>query len=315
MSESTIDLVYIASIGRSGTTLFETMLGAHSQIETSGELHLWPHEILQGGMRPCGSGLYVDECPFWTEMRSRIDPLKQPEPRIHHFREEHDAGQTLRAGRLRDFINRPVSSTVAQKIDTYGQNNAEIFSTFQKLIEERTGSGPAWIVDASKDPYRLLWLIRSGYFNVKVFHMVKNPRSFAYSVTDNWIEKDGVLSDLKRLYYTARQAGAWVVRNRLFRLIVQNHVEEGDHMLIRYEDLATRPHDIFRQACRLIGIDYEEESVENWRSGSRFTIAGNPMRYEDRDIELDERWKRNLPYSSRLVARSISSVNRSRYGY
>lgn len=315
MSDAPIDLIYIASIGRSGTTLFETMLGAHSQVETSGELHLWPHEILQGGVRPCGSGLYVDECPFWTEMRSRVEPLRQPDPQIHHFREAHDAGQTLRPRRLRDFAARPLPSSTARDVDTYGQNNADVFRTFRTLIEERTGHRPAWLVDASKDPYRLLWLLRSGHFNVKVFHMVKHPCSFAYSVTDNWIHKAGLFSDLKRLYYTARQTGAWVVRNQLFRLIRQNHVEEGDHMLIRYEDLATHPHEAFRRACHLIGIDYEEGAVENWRSGSRFTIAGNPMRYEDRDIELDERWKRELPESSRRIARLISSPTRRSYSY
>jgi hypothetical protein len=39
------------------------------------------------------------------------------------------------------------------------------------------------------------------------------------------------------------------------------------------------------------------------------------MRYEDRGIELDERWKNHLPLSSRLVTRSISSVLKHAYNY
>jgi hypothetical protein len=315
MIDSPINLIYIASIGRSGTTLFETMLGAHSRVETTGELHLWPHELLQGGVRPCGSGLYVDECPFWTEMRRRVAPLQQPRPQIHAFREAHDAGRTLRLNRLSDFADRPLPPSTARKVDTYGRNNAEIVRTFQDLVEERTGERPEWVVDASKDPYRLLWLARSGYFNLKVIHMVKHPCGFAYSVTDNWIHRDGLLSDLKRLYYTARQSGAWVTRNTLLRLVRRRHMDEDDHMLLRYEDLATHPDDVFRKACALIGIPYEEHAVDHWRKGSRFTIAGNPMRYEDRDIELDDRWKSQLPSSSRWIARSISSVTRDHYNY
>jgi len=315
MIDAPINLIYIASIGRSGTTLFETMLGAHSQIETTGELHLWPHELLQEGVRPCGSGLYVDECPFWTEMQRRVAPLEQPRPQIHAFRDTHDAGQTLRLDRLSDFADRPLPAATARKVDTYGRNNAEVFQTFQDLVEERTGTRPEWVVDASKDPYRLLWLLRSGYFNLKVIHMVKHPCGFAYSVTKNWVRRDGLLSTLKQLYYTARQSGAWVTRNKLFRLIRHHHVDDGDHMLVRYEDLATTPKDVFRTACDLIGTDYEERAVNHWREGSQFTIAGNPMRYEDRDIELDERWKHRLPSPSRWIARSISSVTRANYNY
>ena len=315
MSDDPIDLIYIASIGRSGTTLFETMLGAHSHIETTGELHLWPHELIQGGIRPCGSGLTVDECPFWTEMRRRVAPLEQPAPPIHAFREAHDAGRTLRLERLPDFADRPLPPSTARKVDTYGRNNAEVFTAFLDLVEDRTGSRPDWVVDASKDPYRLLWLLRSGYFNIKVFHMVKHPCGFAYSVTKDWVHEDGLLSDLKQLYYTARQSGAWVTRNLLFRKIRQHHVDDGDHTLLRYEDLATRPTEVFRDACALIGVPYEERAVTHWREGSQFTIAGNPMRYEDRGIELDERWKSRLPRPSQWIARSISSVMTSTYNY
>jgi len=315
MIDSPINLIYIASIGRSGTTLFETMLGAHSQIETTGELHLWPHELMQGGIRPCGSGFYVDECPFWTEMRRRVAPLQQPHPQIHAFREAHDAGRTLRLNRLPDFADRPLSSSTARKVDTYGRNNAKVFRAFQDLVEERTGERPQWVVDASKDPYRLLWLVRSGYFNLKVIHMVKHPCGFAFSVTKNWVRKNGLSSALKQLYYTARQSGAWVTRNTLLRIVRRQHMDDDDHMLLRYEDLATTPDDVFRTACDLIGIPYEERAVDNWRKGSRFTIAGNPMRYEDRDIELDDRWKSQLPSPSRWIARSISSVTREHYNY
>jgi hypothetical protein len=310
-----INLIYVASIGRSGTTLFETMLGAHSQVETIGEVHLWPHEILQGGVRPCGSGLYVHECPFWTAMRERVTPLEQPAPRLHFFREQHDAGRTLRPERLRDFTTRPLPNETANAVETYGDNNYDLFSAFLDLVEDRTGTRPDWIVDASKDPYRLLWLLRSGRFNLKVFHLVKHPCGFAYSVTRNWIGQLGWQSHLTRLYYTARQSGAWVTQNLLFSLITRNHLSNADYELIRYEDLASKPRETFRRACACVGLPYEEAAVSDWRSGSRFTIAGNPMRYEDRDIELDERWKQHLPLTSRILTSLITAVNKSSYQY
>ena len=310
-----INLIYVASIGRSGTTLFETMLGAHPEMETIGEVHLWPHEIMENGVRPCGSGLYVQECPFWREMRRRVHPLKQPNPRIHHFRERHDAGRTLRLNRLYDFSQKPVSTETAKRIHVYARNNYRLFEAFLDLVEEETGHRPSWIVDASKDPYRLLWLARSGLFNLKVFHLVKHPCGFAYSVTKDWINTNGLGNHIKRLYYTARQSGAWVTQNYLISKISHNHIVDADYLLIRYEDLATAPQQIFQQACNMIGVNYEEQAVENWRSGGAFTIAGNPMRYENRDIELDERWKNSLPHSSRLIAQTITALSRPTFNY
>ena len=67
-----INLVYIASIGRSGSTLLESMLGAHSRVQTMGELHIWPHEIEGGGIRPCSCGEFVEACKFWSYVSIHI---------------------------------------------------------------------------------------------------------------------------------------------------------------------------------------------------------------------------------------------------
>lgn len=310
-----LNLVYIASIGRSGTTLLECILGAHSQITTCGEVQIWPHEIMQGGVLPCGSGKYVHEDPFWTEMRRRVDPLKQPEPQIHFFREQHNAGRTLRLERLRDFGKQQLSEDVAKQVQQYSQNNYDMFSTFLDIIEETTGVRPRWVVDASKDPYRLLWFIRSNLFNIKVFHLVKNPRGFVYSVTKRWLNSDDRFRNQKRLYYTARQSLAWVIQNHLSSKIAETHLDADNYRLIQYEELASNPKETFRDVCKVIGCRYEEQAMDNFRAGGLFAIAGNPMRQETRDIELDQKWQKCLPRSSRRVTELVTKVNRSRFGY
>jgi hypothetical protein len=315
MSTDRINLIYVASIGRSGTTLFESMLGAHPHLQTCGEVHLWPHEIMMGGVRPCGSGHYVQTCPFWQEMEARVDPLHQSGPQIHYFREHHDGGRTVRWTRWNDFEPGPLAPHVQAQIDQYGANNDALFRHFRDLVTEHTGRRPEWIVDASKDPYRLLWLLRSGRFNIKVVHMVKHPCGFAYSVTKPWVQSSAWSSTMPRLYYTARQSTAWVIQNHLFGRIAEHHLNADDYLLMQYETLASAPHDTFEQACQMIGVPYVPKAVTDFRNGSQFTIAGNPMRYEDRGIELDERWKRDLPPSSRSLARTITTVNRRSFGY
>jgi hypothetical protein len=313
--EKKINLIDIASIGRSGTTLFESMLGAHTDIVTSGEMQLWPHEIMEGGVLPTGSGEYVQDCLFWQEMERRVNPLEQPEPQIHHFRETHHAGRTLRLSRLKDFASGPLPDSVAAQIQQYGENNYKLFRNFLDLVEEKTGHRPTWVVDASKDPYRLLWLARSGFFNIKVFHLVRDPRGFIFSVTKQWLKQDIPFRNTRRLYYTIRQSLAWVIRNHLYRRIGRHHIDLDDYMLVQYEQLATKPHYVFEQACNLVDCPYEPGAVDDFRDGSPFAMAGNPMRHDDRPIQLDERWKSQLPYSSRLLAHMITALTRDRFGY
>lgn len=315
-TNSKINLIYIASIGRSGSTLLESMLGAHSQIQTMGELHIWPHEIEGGGIRPCSCGQFVDDCTFWSEVRKKVDPIKQTGPGVSFFREKHNAGRTLRLKRLKSFNkeHRPDPKEQAE-IDTYGQNNLEIFQRFLQVMNEQEKESPQWIVDASKDPYRLLWLIRSGLFNIKVVHMVKNPNAFIYSVTKHLINENSGFNLHKRLYFTARQSVAWIIQNALFSKIAANHLPSEDYLLLTYEDFATAPYESFEKVCETIGCAFERSAVDSFREGSVHTIAGNPMRYETRGIILDEKWKSRLPQSSKKLASLLTATVKSRYGY
>jgi hypothetical protein len=307
---SKINLIYLASIGRSGSTLLESMLGAHSQIATCGEIHIWPHEIAQGGVRPCSCGQSILSCPFWVEMRQRLDPLQQAYPPIHHFREQHNAGKTIRWERLQEIVQNPVSRQTAQQIQQFGQNNDAVFRSFLDLMQSQLEREIHWLVDSSKDPYRLLWLIRSNLFNIKVLHIVKNPRAFIYSVT-----KDVQDPSLKQVYVAAKQSMKWSIENYLISQIAQHHLTSSDYYLVNYEKLAAEPTKTFQAICQMIGCEFEPQAITNFRQGSVHTIAGNPMRYETRGIVLDERWKTLLPAPSRKITELLTWFNRSNYGY
>ena len=309
-----INLIYIGSIGHSGSTLLESMLGAHSKMTTSGEIHMWPHEILQGGVKPCICGESVLECPVWSEMRRRVDPLSQPEPQMHLFREQWDAGHTVRLDRLGDFGKGTLSPDIAKQVEVYGQNNYEVFSTFLDIMRERYSPELNWVIDASKDPYRLLWLVRSQRFNIKVLHVVKKPPSFAYSMVKR-LPKEYANLVHRRLYETARQSLKWSIENHLITKTAQNHLDPGDYKLVNYEDLASDPMGTFEKICVMIGCEFEAEAVTNFRRGSQHTIAGNPMRYEGKGIVLDEKWKTKLPGYLRVTSEVLTAMNRSIYGY
>lgn len=309
-----LNVIYVASIGHSGSTLLESMLGAHSQITTCGEIHIWPHELMRKGVLPCACGRSILECDFWTEMRKQINPLTQPQPQIHFFREQHNAGHTLRLNRWKDFQPNHLSVATAKEVKTYGENNDQVFHAFLEVTKAQYGQTFQWIVDASKDPYRLLWLVRSNRFNIKVLHIVKNPRAFVFSMIKR-LPNNGFNSLHQRLQTTTKQSLKWSIENSLISQVAQNFLQPSEYMLINYEELASKPQETFQKICHLIGCNFEEEAVNNFRQGSLHTIAGNPMRYKQGGIVLDEKWKTLLPQSSRTVTEIMTSFNRYHFGY
>lgn len=288
-------LVYVASIGRSGSTLLELLLGAHPDMATMGELHLWPHEIAHRTSHlPCGCSLSLEACPFWQEMRRREDPLRAPSPRLDAFREHLNHGRALRIRRWRDFGSRPGSSPA---IDTYGGNTQRVMEAFADLTEEATDRRPGWLIDSSKDPYRLSWLIRSGRFDMTVLHMVRDPRGFVHSERKNVGEIDG----LGLLRLAARKSMAW----RLHHMLVRRSaalLAPGRYQLIRYEDLASEPGRVVAEVQARLGCSPDPSVVDTFRDRRFHAVGGNPMRHQAGGITLDERWRTELaPFAQRMT--------------
>lgn len=305
VSRRLIPLIYIASSGRSGSTLLEMLLAAHSRIATVGELHLWPHELQDSSRHlPCGCGSPICACPFWREMHQRVDPMALPEPRIHAFREDHRGGKTLRWEMLADFGATNLS--VAPDVEVYGKNNVLVLRSFLDLTEELDGHRPQWVVDSSKDPYRLLWLIKSNRFHITVLHLVRDPRGFVSSESRNRTAQ-GV--GLRRL--ALRKSAAWAVQNHLIWR-ARKSLCDGSYLLIRYEDLAASPGATLQAICAAVGCDFEEEVLSQFRRVRSHAIGGNRIRHDDRPIVLDERWKAALPPSVQAVTQLVTWMTRRR---
>ena len=60
-------VLYIAGVGRSGSTLLERMLGAVPGAVNTGELNAIFSRVSQQDQR-CGCGEPFSECPFWREV-------------------------------------------------------------------------------------------------------------------------------------------------------------------------------------------------------------------------------------------------------
>jgi hypothetical protein len=303
---SQIPLVYIASNGRSGSTLLDLLLGAHPNVWTLGEAQNLPWE-LRNRRTPCGCGQPVEEDDFWRAVLDDV-PLEIEGHHIGYFRNIAQVGKVLRWNVLPDVFRNEISDKWRPAVQEYGANNAQYFETVRTEAAERTGEDIEWLVDNSKDPYRLFWLQHSGYFKARAIHLVKDPRAFVYSMT-----KDDPTDLISVLRYTGR----WIIENAIIAKVVRQNIFDENMRRVTYDELAQHPKRTMQTIGDWLGLDYDPELTHTFREYENHALSGNMMRWRDTEEEIyyDESWRQNLPVAISHLIKLLTKPFATACGY
>ena len=130
-----INLIYIVSNGRSGSTLLDMLLGNHSNCFTTGEFQMLPADLMFN-TQPCGCGSSISSCEFWTKICLLNQPILEHGD-INKFRERpNNAGRVFRASELLDTLKNH-SNLVQEKYDSYGYENWRIMQDIMNLTAQQ----------------------------------------------------------------------------------------------------------------------------------------------------------------------------------
>ena len=291
---SQVPLVYIVSNGYSGTTLLDLLLGAHPNLWTLGEAQNLPWEH-RNRRSLCGCGKPVQEDDFWQSVADDI-PLEIEGYHIGYFRNVVQVGKVVRWQLLPDLMRGHISEKWRSAVREYGEKNVQYFEAVREEAEDRTDKDIEWLIDNSKDPYRLFWLQHSGRFRIRAIHLVKDPRAFVYSVLKR--------QEAYTLKNVLRYTGRWIVENAIISRVLQKSIYDKDAQRLTYDELALQPEQTLQSIGRWIGVEYDSDLTDTFREYENHAIAGNMMRWRqsEDEIRLDESWKENLPTpASRLI--------------
>ena len=285
-----IRVLYLAGSGRSGSTLVTTALGQMDGFFAAGELrYVWQRGLVEN--RPCGCGLPFRSCPMWTSVLKTFDG----DP------DEVAAG-------LRDRLRMRNRLTVPP----HPAHDAAIAELYRSLSAH---TGGATIVDSSKlPPYGVLLGSLPG-IDLRVLHVVRDPRAAAYS----WRRKRSLDGDerLMTRHPVWKAAVLWSVWNAA----TERLWGRGAYLRVRYEDLVADPAAVTRRIADFAGaapdaeLPFTDEGLLALRA--THSVAGNPVRHRTGAIPVtaDDEWQRSMPRSSRLLVSTLTAPVRSRLGY
>jgi len=260
-------VIYIASAAHSGSTILDMMLNAHPKIISVGEVlklnnvKYWKSGDVKVTRCSCGaSGLL--QCAFWSRVNAWI---------------KETYGKSLADLNVDDYRRRDVAN----------EPNTLLFRAISEV------SGKKFIVDSSKSPHRLDYLLRREELNVYPVHLVRRPEGQIASVVDRF----GILQSIFRYEVVNAQT-----RQRL---------KSVPHGFVRYEDLVLEPKRTLQELLEPLGLEFDPIQL-TWAEQPKHSFAGNHARWQTKsELVLDENWKHRLSPSQRLLIDVGTILSRS----
>lgn len=235
-----------------------------------------------GTNRLCGCGEQLPECRLWSAVLARVaagaaarGPGASGAEAAGQLAEEMVEAQRrwLRTRRTRArlaessgarAVPRGVNAVLGRMAETY------------RAIAAQTGA--ATVVDSSKYPAEAAALCGRADLDVRVLHLVRDPRATAQS----WRRAKAYIPAMGVL----RSAGYWTAFNLASDRIGRRFGER--YLRVAYEELTARPRDVVGRVMRWAGlpgappVDADGHAV----LGVNHTVTGNPDRLTSGSVRV-----------------------------
>ncbi|WP_207126611.1 sulfotransferase family protein [Actinocatenispora comari] len=304
-----VRVLFLGGLGRSGTTLIERILGELPGVCGLGEVvHLWRRDVLDD--ERCGCGERFSRCAFWREVG------------IEAFG-GWNADLALRVIGLRDAIERTryLPELAAPRLRTVrARLVAEYTEAYLRIYRAAaTVADASVVVDSSKHASLAFCLRWQRDVDLRVVHVVRDPRGVAYSWTRTRVRPEADGSAEMTRYPPARSALLWNAHNAAFGVL--ERLGTPVHR-VRYEQFVAAPAAAVEEIRRFADLPPQPRPPEfltdrGARLGRCHSAAGNPMRFLTGDIELrcDDAWRAELPAPSRRLVGALTAPLLGAYGY
>jgi hypothetical protein len=308
--EPSVPVLFIAGFGRSGSTLLDRLLGSTPGIHSGGELcSVWKLGLVDDEL--CSCGTHFSSCRFWRAVGDGSFSSLRPA--------ETDAIASYLRGILparaiwRFFIPWTRRAIIRSA-------PADFFDVTERFYR-RMGdvSGQRAIVDSSKLASFLILLAHIPSMDVRVVHLVRDPRAVMHS----WLRPPVADPEGRALmprFGVVKSAVLWLAMNAAVEWTARRM--RLPYMRVRYEDLVREPasivtdvqSDITRQDLAIMRATHGGQNAVDLDSGH--IVSGNPMRFRHGRVAIveDDAWKA-CPRGRRAITAVITLPLRWHYGY
>lgn len=300
-------VLFLAGLGRSGSTLVERAVGETPGVVALGEVvHLWHRGLLEDEL--CGCREPFSRCPFWRKVGERafggwgaVDAREVLELKARVDRTRF----------LPELAGRAPSRRLRADVAAYTRLYRQLYAAAAGV------AGAEVVVDSSKHTSLAFCLRHDPSVRLRVVQCVRDSRGVAHSWARQ-VQRPEARggTDLMTRYGPVRAAVMWDAHNLALELLARRGVPV--HRL-RYEDFLRAPREAVAELLQLAGASGRPDHVDATavHLSPAHTVAGNPMRFSTGRVELrhDVAWRSQMPDADRRVVELLTAPLLARYGY
>lgn len=301
--ENRIRVVYLVSNHNAGSTPIALLANSHPEMISPGEM-IGPGGRFHGAEGPlCSCGERISACRFWQKVGTQFVQKGfnwQPDKWGLDF--EFTGHPTL----TRFILNRPDTlpwrASLFSRFPWFSSKMHEMLERnvrFAQTVLEV--SGRKVILDASKHPKRLFHLSRSPYIDLRVIHLIRDPRGWCNSRRKNFNEP------------VPQSSLRWVLHNlRIAKLT--SKFQQNKKIILRYEDFCRDPQSALSRIWEFAGL--QDNILQVNFNHIQHHVLGNRMRTSNNIIiKEDLSWKEELNATDRQSIEMTTHSIATRFGY
>ena len=294
-------VVFIAGMGRSGSTVLDRWLGANEGFHSLGEvMAVWGDGVT--GNHFCSCRIPFGACPFWDEVRGLDAEIFSDEVTrlMISVHTRIDSVRRLFPLWFEPYRTRLLATVPARYFDVLRRFYFAVSAVSQAQV----------LVDSTKNPGYLFLLDQVPEVRTAVVHLVRDSRAVTYSLSrvKKYSATENEQTQMAR-YGPLQASGYWLAMNVLAQRIIGGR----EHVRARYEEFVQQPDDLTDRVCDILGV----QRVLNPAIPTYHVLGGNPSRFDQAlpALTLDREWARGLSRWGTFVTTSATWPWLLAYGY
>lgn len=303
-----VDVIYLAGVSYCGSTLMSFVVNSHPQILSIGEMG--PADTFEKEDYECSCGEKLRRCPFVLAVKDVMERrygvhFDTARWRLRHKYSDNRFLNSLMLGGLRSPLLRSTRDAVRPFIPNFRARMNNFALRNEAFIRASLDvSGKQIFFDATKVYPRIPFLQGIKGINLKVLHLVRDPRGYVYSVRKKSENKSPQIASQD-----------WVRENSNIERHLGN-MPSNWWIRIRYEVFCTELKKTLELLMNFIGLESFSFSGNYYETlhhiiGNRMRLSSDPRK----SIVLDEYWKNALSSNDLRIISQIAGPLARKYGY
>lgn len=286
-----INVIYIAGSGHCGSTLLDLIIGSCKDVFSTGEVGFY--NMYRGKTNNNKNFKYLctckkefNDCEFWNDIHKKGN---------FRLKKEFSIYENIVVGlkSVFPFLNRNKKK--------WTDDSYELFTAILGKLREE-GQEVSYILDSSKEPRRLFYLLNDERLNVIPLLLIRDDRA----VGNAYNRKSRIALGLKRRGFFTTVVVRWMLVN-LVNFQLKKRVKKS--FVFKYENFCINPEKHIQLLNKELSISIAPKSfLEELNQKTYHNIDGNGFRFKEIGaIKTNEKWKHELATPKKIIGRLITS--------